>query len=94
MPETFESNMVNFEFWLNLTGNLTKNRNYLKLNCKKQFSHIKMLNFLQFNFKRLPFLVKFPVKFNQNSKLTRFDAKVSDTACLSYLHCMQIKANN
>ena len=31
----FESNMVNFEFWLNLTRNLTKNRNCLKLTCEK-----------------------------------------------------------
>ena len=26
VPETFESNLVNFEFWLNLTGNLPENR--------------------------------------------------------------------
>ena len=32
MPETFESNLVNFELWLNLTGKLTENRNRLKLN--------------------------------------------------------------
>ena len=35
VPETFESYLVNFEFWLNLTGNLSENRNRLKLNYKK-----------------------------------------------------------
>ena len=100
VPETFESYLVNFEFWLNLTGNLTENRNCLKLNCKKCgiLSNLnkknwlnnndidqrlrlprkfeKKLNFLHFNFKRFRFSGNFPV-FNQHSKLTRYDSKVS-----------------
>ena len=34
-------------------------------------------NCLQFDFKRIQFSVKFPVRFNQNLKLSRFDSKVS-----------------
>ena len=65
-PETFESNLVNFEFWLNLTGNLTENRNRLKLNYKKIWYFFKFPRQAQ----NLIYIVAVrPVFFHANCKL-------------------------